>query len=60
MYALYNSEKKAVMLRVFTGECIENRGDDDGFGVEPDEHEVLEGLRNRDGDWIEELRLLWI
>lgn len=60
MLATYNSEKDAILLRVFTGDYIEHRGDEDGFGEEPDEHEVLEGLRDRDGKWIEELKLTWV
>lgn len=60
MYAKYDREKDAIMLTVMTGECIEHRGDEDGFGEEPDEHRTLVGFRDRDGKWIEEPRLTWI
>lgn len=60
MFASYNSRKDAISLMVLTGSCIEHRGDEDGFGEEPDEHEALIGLCNRGGKWIEEPKFTWI
>lgn len=60
MYAYYNSENDAIRIRVYTGERREDLAGYDGFGRGPDELEAIEGHRDRDGNWIEELNLKWI
>lgn len=60
MLAAYREEQDAVLLRVYTGNRREDLTGYDGFGREPDELEVVEGLRSREGNWIEELRIKWI
>lgn len=60
MYAYYNADSDAVLLQVYTGEYREDLSGYDGFGREPDELEVVEGLRRCNGSWAEELHLKWI
>ncbi len=60
MYASYDENTNAVRVRVFTGNLREDLSGYDGFGREPDEFEVVEGLRDRDGNWIQNLNLTWI
>lgn len=60
MFAYYNAEKDAVLLRSFTGERREDVAGFDGWGRDPDAVEVVEGLRNREGEWLENLRPKWI
>ncbi len=59
MFAYYNKGKDAVLFKLYTGERREDLAGYDGWGREPDELEVVEGLRDRDGNWIEELSLKW-
>lgn len=58
-FASYVSKKDAVRLRVYSGKRREDLSGYDGFGREPDELEVVQGLRGRDGSWVKELRLKW-
>lgn len=60
MYAFYDAEKDAVLLRLYTGERREELAGYDGWGRESDELEVIEGLRDRNGIWLKELELKWI
>lgn len=60
MYATYNPGKDAISVMVLTGNCIEHRGDEDGFGEEKDEHEALIGLLNRQGKWIDGPAISWV
>jgi len=60
MYAYYDSENDAIKLHTYTGERREEFAGYDGWGREPDELEVIEGLRNRNSNWIDELKLKWI
>lgn len=60
MYAYYNSKNDAIKVRIYTGGRQEDLSGYDGFGREPDNLEVIEGHRDRNGNWIEELNLKWI
>lgn len=60
MLAAYREEPDAVLLRIYTGNRREDLAGYDGYGREPDELEVVEGLRNRDGDWQRGLEIKWI
>lgn len=60
MYAYYCEEKDAVRLRSYTGKRREDLSGYDGWGREPDELEVVEGIRDKNGNWIEALDLKWI
>lgn len=60
MYAYYNSKNDTIRVRIYTGGRREDLAGYDGFGREPDELEVIEGIRDRNGNWIEELNLKWI
>lgn len=60
MYAYYNSENDAIRVRIYTGGRREDLAGYDGYGREPDELEVIEGLRDKEGNWVEELSLKWI
>lgn len=59
MYAYYNSAKDAVRLLTYTGKRREDLAGYDGYGRGPDETEVVEGLRDRNGNWIKELDRRW-
>lgn len=59
MFASYDEDEDAVRLKIYSGERREDLSGYDGYGREPDELEVVEGLRDRDGEWLEELEVKW-
>lgn len=60
MYAFYNRKNDTIELRVYTGNRREDLSGYDGFGREPDEIEIVTGMRDRDGNWVKELDFDWI
>lgn len=60
MLAHYEDDDDAISLFIYTEGKREELAGYDGWGREPDELEVVAGLRDREGNWIDELHIEWI
>lgn len=59
MYASYCEATDAVRIYGYTGERRDDTAGYDGYGMEPDKIERIEGYRKADGEWLEPLTSRW-